>query len=207
MNPDTVLLSTACCAPVFYFSRIYQANSVFIEQHENFIRQTYRNRYTILGPNGPVDLVIPVEHGRKPGLKIRDVRIAYHTSWQRIHWRSIGAAYNNSPWFRDYEDEFGFFYEKKYTFLFDFNLAYTKVILDLLGIRKEILFTDGFENVPEHSLNLREVITPKTHYSRWSPGYIPPSYTQVFSGKFPFVPGLSILDLLFNEGPLTVKKF
>jgi hypothetical protein len=206
MPSETVLLSTACCGPVYYFSQIHSHRLVYIEQHENFIKQTYRNRYTILGPNGKADLTVPVEHGRNPGLKILDVRIAYHEAWQRNHWRSIGAAYHNSPWFRDMEADLKPFYTKKWVFLFDYNLDYLQKILELLNIEKKIYLTSGFETVPGDFDNLREVISPKMDTGKWDPGYLQPVYTQVFSERIPFVPGLSILDLLFNEGPAAKEK-
>jgi hypothetical protein len=206
MPEESVLLSTASCPPVFYFSRIVFHDKVFIEQHEHFIKQTFRNRYSILSPNGRVDLIIPVEHGRSPGLKIRDVKIAYHTEWQRNHWRTICTAYNNSPWFRDMEDEMKPYYVRKWEYLFDFNQAYLTTILGLLNIRKEIYLTTDFEMVPGSSANFREVISPKKDATQWDPGYLQPTYTQVFSDKFPFVAGLSILDLLFNEGPVAKEK-
>jgi WbqC-like protein family len=206
MSAESVLLATACCGPVFYFSQILLYRKVYIEQHEHFIKQTYRNRYPILGPNGKASLTVPVEQGRKPGLKIRDVRIAYFEAWQRNHWRSLEAAYHNSPWFRDMEEEIRPFYMRKWDFLFDFNLDYLHKILDLLGISKEIFLTEGFETIHESFDNFREVISPKKDPTIWNPGYVQPFYTQVFSDRFPFIPGLSILDLLFNEGPLAREK-
>ena len=91
-------------------------------------------------------------------------------------------------------------------FLFDYNLEYLHKILNLLGISKEIFLTGGFETVPEGFDNFREVISPKKDPGKWDSGYIQPVYTQVFSERFPFVPGLSILDLLFNEGPMAREK-
>jgi hypothetical protein len=206
MFSEPGLLSSVSCGPVFYFSRIVVHEKVYLEQHEHFIKQTYRNRYTILSANGPLDLIIPVEHGRSPGLKIRDTRIAYHSEWQRNHWRAICSAYNNSPFFQYYQDEISSFYIKKQEFLFDFNLDYLQIMLSILGIRKEIVLTEHFEDIPGSFVNYREIISPKTECSQWLSGYIHIPYTQVFSGKFPFIPGLSILDLLFNEGPLAAEK-
>jgi len=206
MLPESVLLSTACCPPVFYFSRILLSAGTYLEQHEHFIKQTFRNRYTIFSPNGPVNLIIPVEHGRKQELKIRDVQIAYYTEWQRNHWRSICTAYNSSPWFQFYKDDLQPFYERKWQFLFDYNQAYLLTILSILGIHKEIRLTDNFEQVSGPCENYREIISPKKNFLQWSPDYVHQSYTQVFSEKFPFVAGLSILDLLFNEGPAAISK-
>jgi len=93
-----LLLSTACCPPAAWFRLVIAHEVVFIDQYEHFTKQTFRNRYSILGPNGRADLIIPVENGRTPQQPIREVRIAYHTEWQRNHWRWLLAAYNNSPW-------------------------------------------------------------------------------------------------------------
>jgi len=202
----SLLLSTACCPPAAWFSLVAAHEDVFIDQHEHFTKQTFRNRYSILGPNGKADLIIPVENGRTLGQLIREVRIAWHTEWQRNHWRSLLAAYNNSPWFRDFEEEIRPFYFRKWEFLFDYNMAYLQSIFNMLGVRKVIHLTDAFEMVPGSFDNYRDVITPKKRFDQWLPGYVQPEYTQVFHDKFPFVPGLSILDLLFNEGPLALEN-
>jgi len=201
-----LLLSSACCPPAAWFSLVVSHDEVFIDQHEHFVKQTFRNRFSILGPNGKADLVIPVEKGRTPGQPIREVRIAYHTEWQRNHWRSLLAAYNNSPWFRDVEEEIRPFYFRKWEFLFDFNLDWLQTILGLLRINKEIRLTAGFEAIPGRFDNFREAITPKVSCDQWIPGYVQQEYTQVFHDKYPFIPGLSILDLLFNEGPMAGAK-
>jgi len=198
-NP--VLLSTAFFGPVYYFHVILHAHQVFIEKHEHFIKQTFRNRCVIMAANGPMPLIVPVEHGRRPGQSITDIRIAYHSSWQRNHWRSVFSAYSNSPWFEYYADDIVPFFEKKYSFLFDLNIQITQTLLDLLHIKKEMVFTPRFEHLEMPFLNYREKISPKTEIHIFDPGYTPAPYTQVFEDKYPFVPGLSILDLLFCKGP------
>lgn len=95
--PTGILLSTAYFAPIRYFSKLAVYPEVYIEQHENFIKQTYRNRTVILGANGPVSLIVPVEKGRGQKIRIKDLRIAYDEEWQRNHWRTIFSAYNSSP--------------------------------------------------------------------------------------------------------------
>jgi len=200
-----ILLSTAYFAPVKYFSKLSVYPEIYIEQHEHFIKQTYRNRAVILGANGLIALIIPVEKGREQKIKIRDLRIAYDEEWQRNHWRTIFSAYNSSPFFEYYADDLESFFRKRYNFLFDFNQQITETILEILEIPTKIILTETFEQIPESCINLREKISPKAHRNVDDPQFIAQPYTQVFSEKFGFVPDLSILDLLFNEGPSAYK--
>jgi len=196
-----VLLSTAYFAPVKYFSKLAIYPEVFIEQHENFIKQTYRNRTVILGANGPVSLIVPVEKGREQKIRIKDLRISYDEEWQRTHWRTIFSAYNSSPFFEYYADDLEPFFRKKYDFLFDLNQQITKSLLEILEIEVDLNLTEDFEQIPEKYLNYREKISPKAHRNVDDPHFVAQDYTQVFTEKFGFISDLSILDLLFNEGP------
>jgi len=200
-----ILLSTAYFAPVRYFSKLAVYPEIYIEQHENFIKQTYRNRTVILGANGPVSLIVPVEKGREQKIRIKDLRIAYDEEWQRNHWRTIFSAYNSSPFFEYYADDIEIFFRKKYEFLFDFNQQITETILEILEIGVSLCLTEDFEKVPENCLNFREQISPKTHRIDPDPRFVQQPYTQVFSEKFGFTSDLSILDLLFNEGPSALE--
>jgi len=196
-----ILVSTAYFAPVRYFTKLAGTPTVYIEQHENFIKQTYRNRTVILGANGPISLIVPVEKGRGQKIPIKDLRISHDEEWQRNHWKTIFSAYNSSPFFEYYADDIEHFFRKKPDFLFDFNQQITETLAEILEISVDLVLTDDFENIPDDCINLREQISPKTHRIDADPHFIPQPYTQVFSEKFGFVPDLSILDLLFNEGP------
>jgi len=196
-----ILISTAYFAPIRYFSKLAAYPEIYIEQHENFIKQTYRNRTVILGANGPVSLIVPVEKGREQKIKIKDLRIAYDEEWQRNHWRTIFSAYNSSPFFEYYADDLEPFFRKKHIFLFDLNQQVAETILEILEIPTKFNLTEDFEKIPNNCLNFREQISPKTHRTASDPHFNPRPYTQVFHEKFGFVPDLSILDLLFNEGP------
>lgn len=196
-----ILLSTAYFAPIRYFSKLLFYPEIYIEYHENFIKQTYRNRTVILGANGPISLIVPVEKGRAQKIKIKDLRIAYDEEWQRNHWRTIFSAYNSSPFFEYYADDIETFFRKKHTFLFDFNQQILEALLEIFEIPVSLSLTEDFEKVPENCLNFREQISPKNHLIDPDPHFMAHPYTQVFSEKFGFTSDLSILDLLFNEGP------
>ncbi len=195
-----VLLSTAYFAPIQYYSEFLRAEKVYIEQFENFIKQTYRNRCVIMGGNGPIQLIVPVVKGRGPKILIKDLQISYDTDWQRNHWRTIFSAYSSSPFFEYYKDDIYPFFEIKHRFLLDFNLKIHEIICELLEFENNAVLTTDFEKVPDGTINLRERISPKIK-TQSDNDFQPVKYTQVFSDKLGFVANLSILDLLFNEGP------
>lgn len=200
MPHSPVLLSTAYFAPVNYYTRIIKQQPVYIDQFEHFNKQTFRNRCVVLGPNGVLPLVVPVVKGRNKKIPIKDLKIAYDEDWQRNHWRTLFSSYNSSPFFEFYRDEIYPFFEKKEKYLLELNLKIHQTICELLESDGKIILTVGFEKVPEGTLNLREIISPKNKKQR-DENFDPTHYTQVFSEKFGFIKNLSILDLLFNEGP------
>jgi len=200
MTNSPILLSTAYLPPVQYITKFLIHPEVWIEGQEHFIKQTYRNRATILAANGPESLIVPVEKGRSPKQNISDLRISYDTSWQHIHWQAIVSAYNSTPFFEILEDDFRPFFEKKFEFLFDFNQQILQTIFDILEISPNVQITPDFEAVPSNFLNFREAIHPKPQKALEDPNFKPAVYTQVFDDKFGFTPNLSIIDLLFNCG-------
>ncbi|MGZ3865499.1 MAG: WbqC family protein [Bacteroidia bacterium] len=188
-----MLLSTAYLPPIEYFRKIVSTNEILIEKHEHYVKQTYRNRCNILGPNGVQKLSIPLVNTHDK-TQVGEKKIAHAENWQKQHWRSITTAYANSPYFIYYCDELQFFYQDKYENLLEYNTELLKVLLKTLKIKAEIKFTDSF--VAEAENDFRNSISTKTGLQdTFKP------YTQVFSGKFPFAPNLSIIDLLFNKGP------
>ena len=206
---EDILLSIAYLAPIQYFTKLISGKPIYIEHCESYLKQTYRNRTIILAANGPLQLSLPVVDGPRAKGLIREIKLTYDHQWQQIHWRGISAAYNNSPFFEYYADDFApFFHQKKWKFLVDFNAEIQNVLLETLEIKPDINYTQDYisaENVPARTLDYRYSITPKLHRQAVDPSYISMPYTQVFNERWGFVPNLSILDLLFNEGPATVS--
>ncbi len=204
-NPHiNLLFSTSYLPPIKYISKLHSAISLTFEAHEHFVKQTIRNRCHILSPNGIQTLIVPVEHSNRFHIPIKDLRIANDQSWQRQHWRSLCSAYQRSAFFEFYQDDIVYFYEKKQEFLLDFNLELLIVISSMLNDKLSISKTEKYE-LPDESNS-----TDLRYLSNLS---IPDadgdfnSYPQVFGYKNGFVSGLSIVDLLFNMGPASVKYF
>jgi len=192
---STVILSTAYLPPVAYFKRIKEADSVYIEKHEHYLKQSYRNRCNVFGANGVLSLSIPVINAHDKEI-ITDTKISYAEKWQQQHWRTIESAYRNSPYFIYYADALKPFYQKKYTFLFDFNMELFQLLINNIKLNAEIKFTETFDK--SNSLeDFRYSIHPKNEIVALNFK----TYPQLFSEKFPFVPNLSCIDLLFNAGP------
>jgi hypothetical protein len=195
------LLSTAYLGPIRYFSKFVLHKSIFLEARENYTKQSYRNRCTILSANGPFSLSIPVKYSNNPKTPIREVLLDYDTPWNKIHWQAIVSAYRNSPFFEYYSDDLEPFYDKKYEKLFDFNQDLTACLLRQLSLETIIRLTESWENTPSGFSDYRNEIHPKPQKNREDPHFREAPYTQVFHSKFGFVTGLSVLDLLFNAGP------
>lgn len=203
---ENLLLNTAYFAPISYFSAISEAQNTYIEQFENFGKQSYRNRCEIMTANGVIPLTVPVAKANSKTL-VKDLKIVYVTPWQKLHFRGIESAYKNSPYYEYYIDDLMPFFEKKETFLLDLNNAILNMMIDFLKLNSPIHLTDDYirEGNPGYT-DFRNAIHPKP--SKCQPGaeFQLSSYRQTFSDRFPFTPNLSILDLLFCCGPEAGEK-
>lgn len=190
-----MLLPTNYLGNIEYFKLISLYPEVMIETCEYYTKQTYRNRCTIYGANGKLDLIIPIVKGKNQRKLIKDTKIANSDNWQKIHWRSIESAYRTSPYFEFYEHEFIVFYNKKYNWLLDINNEQTNFIINKININTKINFTSQYEH--EVKMNdYRNYFNPKQKTD-----FTCKAYNQVFENKFGFIANLSIIDLLFNKGP------
>lgn len=183
--------------PTEYFSRLIQhKDNILLESFEHFPKQTYRNRAVIQSPNGKLNLIVPVIKGSNVHTPIRDVRISYDFNWQRLHWMSLQTSYRSSSYFEFYEADFAVFYEKKWKFLFDYNEAIFRLLLKLLKLNISFNFSLGYEDSYPDLEDLRNSIQTKQTSS-----YAAKTYYQVFEDRNGFLPNLSIVDLLFSQGP------
>ena len=200
-----ILLSTAYFAPIQYFAKICTAQKVIIEGFEHYPKQTYRNRCVIYSANGPLTLSIPTSKGDELKIFTKDIRIDHSMHWQKIHFKAIESAYRCSPFYEYYIDDLTPFFERNFSFLFDFNNEILIKLSELTGIDLDLSFTSKFyESKESDILDLRYSMHPKSQKDIPDPGFNPPKYRQVFEPKSGFFQNLSILDLLFNTGPNTL---
>lgn len=194
------LLATAYLGNQHYYARLL-GGACRIDLHEHYLKQSYRNRCDILSGNGVMSLVVPVHNRASVKTPVRDIRIDNSKRWQHRHWQALVSAYRSSPYFFHYEDRFAPFYERTYTYLVDLNRALQEMLLGLLGYSGTVPLTDRYEEEVDPQNDWRLGISPKKRLERQDPAFTPPVYYQVFSERFEFVPNLSVVDLLFCEGP------
>ncbi|PID88407.1 MAG: hypothetical protein CSB06_00210 [Bacteroidia bacterium] len=197
----TALFSTACFPSLSYFVLLVKFGEVYWDEQECYQKQSYRNRYEILTPAGKQSLSIPVQKISGTKQAVKDVRIDYKNDWQLQHLKTLRNAYLSSPFFVHYIDALAPFFTRPFRFLFDYNLQIMYTLLEEIGLNESVRIISEPCPVTSALSDYRSAIHPKKE-SVLSRQCLP-EYTQVFSPKQAFVSDLSILDLLFNEGPNT----
>lgn len=187
--------------PIEYFAMLNKHKpDIVIESHEHFPKQTYRNRANICSPDGLLTLVVPVVKGAKVHTPVRDVKISYDFRWQRLHWMSLQGCYRRTSYFEYYEDDFAPFYETKETWLFDLNEKLLQLVLKLLKINTTFQYTEEYQAQYPALTDLRQSISSKKESN-----FDQKPYFQLFEDRQGFMKNLSIVDLLFSQGPQSIN--
>ncbi len=257
-----ILLELHYLPCIQFFSKFHGFEIIIIDDTEAFEKQSYRNRCTIAGANGPIDLIVPV-HSSRRRLPVKEIEIDNHTNWQHQHWQSIKSVYGKTAFYEHYAYKFETAYTNQCDRLFDFNMDLLMIILKILKIdsnrlkllsenavlfpseslaedseallsrkssespstiadpgslykgdsegKTKILKIDSnrlkllSENAGSEYLDFKNKIHPKAKFKVIDPGFQPIIYQQAFTERHGFIPNLSILDLIFNEGPETER--
>ena len=194
------LLSSAYFGPVQWYQKLHRYNKCIIEQYDNYTKQTYRNRCIIAASDGPLALTVPVKRSDKGKQLMRDTLISDHGEWRKQHWNAITSAYGQSPYFKYYADSLRPFFLRRYKFLIDMNTEITRAVCSLIGIQPDIMLSENYVDASDADVDdFRDAINPKHPAS--DPTFSPLPYYQVHARKDRFLPNMSIIDLLMNEGP------
>jgi hypothetical protein len=195
------ILSSVYCGSIEYYTVLKHAEEVLIDSQEHYTKQTYRNRCEIYGANGKLNLTIPlVRRGQR--VPVYDAEIENSHGWNKLHWRSIESAYRSSPYFEFYEHHFIPIFEKDHTHLFELNQEIQNKIIQILNLDVVVKETESYQKEHSGYTDYRDTIHPKIAPKN---KLADKRYIQVFESKYGFMPNLSILDLLFNEGPNAIS--
>lgn len=191
-----ILLHPTYFPSISHFAAMAQSEHITFEIEDNFQKQTNRNRTYIYSPNGIQLLNIPVKHSKESYQKTKDIRIESDFDWQKQHFKSLEAAYRNSPFFEFFEDDIRPLFEKKHDFLLDLNFEALAIVSKCLRMKIDYkTTTEYFHDVDTAVVtDFRTLVNGKKDLSLFE------KYTQVFDDKYGFINNLSVLDLLFNEG-------
>lgn len=182
-------------SPISQYKALVNAKNIVFEVEDNFQKQTYRNRCYIYAANGKQLLNIPVKHPNSEGRKkTKDCLVENNSHWQSQHLKSLEAAYRNSPFYEYYIDDLLPIFTKNYHFLLDVNLESFTRIMEALQLPVQFSKTTDYQTETEN--DFREFANAKQLQALQQAPYI-----QMFDDKYGFIPDLSILDLLFMEGP------
>ncbi len=185
---------------IHQFTQIIKANNILFEVSDNYQKQTFRNRTYVYGANGKLGLFIPVIHSHKNRELFKDVKISYESNWMDLHLKSLQSAYRSSPYFEYFEDDFIKLYSKKEKFLADFNIKCIKLISNLLDLDLDFKISNEYVEKTNDIIDLRDLSNARKEKKLDTPKYI-----QVFESKHGYINNLSIIDLIFSEGPNSVS--
>lgn len=196
----TILLHPTYFPSIAQMVAIAQSNKVVFEVEDNYQKQTYRNRAYIAHSNGKLSLNIPIKHSKiGERQKTKEVIVENSFPWQSQHWKSLQSAYQTSPFFEFYEDDLAPLFKTPVKHLLEFNLKIFDTLIELIGMETSYSITTEFVKNPKEK-DLRYLVIAKKE-----PDYPLAKYNQVLQGNQGFLPNLSVLDVLFNEGPNTLN--
>lgn len=191
-----ILLHPTYFPSIASFVAITNAHEVTFEVWDNYQKQTYRNRMHIYGANGKLSLTVPVIYSQKNRQLYKDILISEDSNWQDLHWKSIQSAYFGSPFFEFYQDDIEPLFTSKHKYLIDFNFKCLEVIYDCLQLPFEYEISKTYNKTVNNCIDYRPLVDDRKEKQQpFNP------YVQVFDDKYGFIPNLSILDLICNEGP------
>lgn len=191
----SILLHNTYFPNIAHYVALLSANDLTFEVCDNYQKQTFRNRAEIYGANGKLTLSVPVSYTQKKRQQSKDVLLSTTDNWQLQHLKSLDSAYRMSPFYEFYIDDLMPIFETKFKYLLDVNLKCFELLSEALELKKPFRLSKNFTILENPKEDYRPLVNAKKNTFEFD------AYTQVFTEKHGFLSNLSILDLLFNEGP------
>jgi len=195
----TQIFPTAYLPSIQYISLFLKTDDVSIELFETYCKQSCRTRCDVITANGIQTLTVPVVKVNGNHTLTKDVEISYKESWQQVHLRCMESAYRKSAYFDYYFPYFEKIYKQRFNTLVELNDFCLKTILKIIKVKKEYSYTEDFEKIIDNSDYRIFLSKNGTNKTEMKP------YYQVFADRHGFISNLSVIDLLFNEGPASVN--
>jgi len=185
---------------IAHFVAVVKSKTIVFEVCDNYQKQTFRNRSEIYGANGKLVLSAPVSYTQKKRQQTKDVQISTTDKWQLQHLKSLDSAYRSSPFYEFYIDDLMPLVKTDFKFLLDLNLKCFELLSEAIQLDNSFSLTESFEIPVNDKKDFRYLVNAKKNTD-----FQFDKYTHVFTEKHGYLPNLSILDLLFNEGPNTLN--
>lgn len=188
---------------VNYYKTLFQYLNIEFEEYENYQKGSFRNRTPVPGANGVINLSVPLQKGRDQKALFRDIKIDYRENWMVQHIRTLDACYNRAPFYEFYRDSIRDLLNQEETYLMSLDKKLVQWVLKMLKAKPVISSTERYSlKVQEEIVDARNSILPGRDLS-----IDIPEYAQVFEDRIGFKPNMSILDLLFCQGPASAGLF
>ena len=186
---------------VNYYKILFQYSNIEFEEYENYQKGSFRNRTPVPGANGVINLSVPLQKGRDQKALFRDIKIDYREKWMVQHLRAMDACYNRAPFYEFYRDSIRDLLSQEETHLMALDKKLVFWVLKMLKAQPVISVTKAFNSSMEEAiLDARNTILPGKSLDE-NLNLAVPKYAQVFEDRIGFKPNMSILDLLFCQGP------
>lgn len=193
------LLSAFYFGTAEHYAVLAQAGSGVIETGGHYQRQSYRNRTTIMGPNGRQELIVPIVRRSGERMPLCTVELSYDEPWPSRHLQAIRTAYGQTPWFIHYLPDLEELYAQRWLKLVDLDLASMQLAMRWLQLKVTLAVRDVYVEDQHGLADHRMDLHPKKPLPVGFP--VVPAWPQAFQQRHGFTGRLSVLDLVMNSGP------
>ena len=198
---STLLIEYQYFGTVNYYKTLFQFSNIKFEEYENYEKGSFRNRTPVPGANGVINLSVPLQKGRDQKAPFRDIKIDYRDKWMVLHMRALDACYNRAPFYEFYREGIRDLLYQEETYLMALDKKLVHWVLKMLKAKPHISATETYDRIVEGDIvDARNTVLPGKELNE-NLNFTVAEYDQVFRDRIGFKPNMSILDLLFCEGP------